>query len=235
MNQDILLLLSLAASIGFIHTILGPDHYLPFIMMSKAGKWSRNKTFLVTFLCGIGHVLSSVLIGLSGVIVGISISKLEAFELLRGNLAAWLLTGFGLAYFVYGIRKIIKTKGHHHMHSHGDGTVHNHTHKHKEEHVHVHHTDRKITPWILFVVFLFGPCEPLIPVLMYPASQVSLSGMILVAIVFLVVTVATMLTVVFAGIYGLSFVALSKLERYTHSIAGAMVLLCGLSILFLGL
>jgi hypothetical protein len=31
-----------AASIGFFHTLLGPDHYLPFIMMSWARKWSKG-------------------------------------------------------------------------------------------------------------------------------------------------------------------------------------------------
>jgi cytochrome b subunit of formate dehydrogenase len=34
---------------------------------------------------------------------------------------------------------------------------------------------------------------------------------------------------------GLNIVRLSKLERYTHAIAGAMLLLSGIGILFLGL
>ena len=33
MNIDLGLLLLTAASIGFIHTLLGPDHYLPFVAM----------------------------------------------------------------------------------------------------------------------------------------------------------------------------------------------------------
>ena len=28
-----------AASIGFLHTLFGPDHYLPFIVMAKAKGW----------------------------------------------------------------------------------------------------------------------------------------------------------------------------------------------------
>ena len=36
MNNSLALLSVTAISIGFIHTLLGPDHYLPFIVLSKA-------------------------------------------------------------------------------------------------------------------------------------------------------------------------------------------------------
>jgi hypothetical protein len=51
-----------AASLGLIHTVLGPDHYIPFIMMGRAGKWSLRKTCRVTILCGIGHVAGLTLL-----------------------------------------------------------------------------------------------------------------------------------------------------------------------------
>ena len=63
MDQALLSLTGAAAAIAFTHTITGPDHYLPFIVMSKARKWSLWKTSWITFLCGLGHVLSSVVIG----------------------------------------------------------------------------------------------------------------------------------------------------------------------------
>jgi hypothetical protein len=67
MDNSIALLSVTAISIGFIHTILGPDHYLPFIVLSEARKWSLRKTMLITFFCGLGHVLSSVVLGLVGI------------------------------------------------------------------------------------------------------------------------------------------------------------------------
>ncbi len=67
-----------AASIGFLHTVLGPDHYLPFIMMSWARKWSRVKTIVITFLCGLGHIASSVVLGLIGVSMGLAVKKLDS-------------------------------------------------------------------------------------------------------------------------------------------------------------
>ena len=36
--ESILILVITAASIGFIHTVLGPDHYIPFVATSKAGR-----------------------------------------------------------------------------------------------------------------------------------------------------------------------------------------------------
>ena len=80
MNNSIALLSITAISIGFVHTILGPDHYLPFIVLSQAKKWTRRKTMIVTFFCGIGHVLSSVILGLIGIAVGISVTKLAFVE-----------------------------------------------------------------------------------------------------------------------------------------------------------
>ena len=89
MATDILVLAGTAATIGLLYTLFGPDHYLPFIMMAKAGKWSLKKTSLVTFLCGLGHVMSSVVLGGIGIIFGLALSGLEGFEGVRGDLAAW--------------------------------------------------------------------------------------------------------------------------------------------------
>ena len=98
MSYELSVLLIAAASIGFFHTLFGPDHYLPFIVLSKSGNWSLPKTTLITFLCGMGNVLSSVLLGIIGVTFGMAVTKLEALESFHGNLAAWALIAFGLVY-----------------------------------------------------------------------------------------------------------------------------------------
>ena len=236
MTPEITLLCGTAATIGILHTLFGPDHYLPFIVMSRARRWSLTRTAVITVLCGIGHVFSSVLLGLVGVAFGIAVTRLEAFEGLRGSLAAWLLIGFGFAYFAWGVQRAIRNRPHQHAHAHGDGDVHAHQHTHHSEHAHPHGaTSRNLTPWILFTIFVFGPCEPLIPILMYPAARNSLPGMILVAAVFAISTIGTMLSVVMLSAWGVSFARLGPLERYTHALAGAAICLSGLAIQFLGL
>ncbi|MHC4881198.1 MAG: sulfite exporter TauE/SafE family protein [Planctomycetota bacterium] len=236
MNSEIMLLCGTAASLGFIHTALGPDHYLPFIVMARARQWSITKTAWITFLCGIGHVGSSVVLGLIGVFVGIQVMKLETFEAFRGSIAAWLLIGFGFAYFVWGVHRAIRNRPHRHLHKHDHHDEHEHEHAHTSEHMHVHdHKKPNITPWILFTIFVFGPCEPLIPLLMYPAAESSILGTFLVAGVFSVVTIGTMLTIVLLSAWGVSFAKLGRFERYTHALAGAAICLSGLAIQFLGL
>lgn len=221
---------------GFLHTLAGPDHYLPFIMMSKARGWGRVKTFWITLLSGLGHVLSSVVLGFIGIGLGVALSKLEFIESFRGDMAAWMFTAFGFVYLVWGIHRAIRNRPHTHLHVHEDGGPHEHTHGHIEAHTHVHEREKvNITPWVIFTIFVFGPCEPLIPILMYPAAHQSVSGLLIVAGTFAVATIGTMLVTVLAASYGLSFVPFGKMERWTHAIAGGTIMLCGLAITFLGL
>ncbi|MEE9461837.1 MAG: sulfite exporter TauE/SafE family protein [Bacteroidales bacterium] len=233
MTDNLTALTITAASLAFVHTVLGPDHYLPFIVMSRARKWTIYKTSWVTLLSGFGHVISSILLGTIGIGVGIALNKLEFMESVRGDLAAWLFVLFGLGYMSWGIYRAVKNKPHKHIHYHGNGTSHVHEHTHLEEHDHTHKNN--ITPWILFTIFFLGPCEPLIPLLMYPAAKNSSWGVAQVSIVFGLVTILTMLVLVLLASYGLKFVRLGKMERFTHAIAGATILLSGIAILFLGL
>jgi sulfite exporter TauE/SafE len=102
-------------------------------------------------------------------------------------------------------------------------------------HIHARERAANFTPWILFTVFVFGPCEPLIPILMYPAAKSSLSGLVLVTAVFGLVTIMTMLSVVLVSSLGMNLLPVGRLERYSHALAGATVCLSGLAIRFLGL
>ena len=236
MNDSITLLSVTAISIAFFHTILGPDHYLPFIVLSEAKKWTLRKTMFITFICGLGHVLSSVVLGLVGIAVGISLNRLVDTESFRGNIAAWLFIAFGLVYMIISIRNLIRDKKHSHAHFHPGGEKHAHEHNHHREHLHVHEKDVvKTTPWILFLIFIFGPCEPLIPILMYPAAQSNIGGAVMVSLLFSAVTIATMMSVVLVFKLGFSKINLKPVEKYSNVIAGAVIFFSGIAIQFLGL
>ncbi len=234
MEDSLTVLLTVAASIGFLHTVLGPDHYLPFIVMGRAREWSMGRTLAVTGLCGVGHVAGSILLGAAGAALGLAVGSLEAVEAVRGEMAAWLLIGFGVAYAAWGIRQAVRRRPHVHRHLHLDGEVHEHVHDHRDAHAHVHES-RNLTPWVLFVIFVLGPCEPLIPLLIYPALEMGAAEVLLVAGVFGVVTILTMLTTVALASWGLRFVHLGGLVRWSHAMAGIMIALSGLAIQFLGL
>lgn len=230
-----LLILSLTTiSIAFFHTLLGPDHYLPFIVMSRAKKWSRAKTSWTTFLCGLGHVLSSIIIALLVILFGISIQSLDFIESVRGDIAAWALISFGLIYFIYGIKRAIKNKPHEHSHIHEDRTIHSHRHTHKKGHSHIH-KEKSITSWILFIIFFLGPCEPLIPILLYPGINQGFFSVIFLTITFGIITISTMLGIVLISTFSINLLPFKKLEKYSHVLAGTIILFCGIAIKFLSL
>ena len=98
MNFNLVALAATAVSISFFHTASGPDHYLPFIVLSRARKWTLSRTILLTVICGLGHVLSSVVLGLVGVYLGWQLNRLAFFQDMRGNVSGWVLLLLGLAY-----------------------------------------------------------------------------------------------------------------------------------------
>lgn len=253
-DLTLITLLGTALTIGFVHTLAGPDHYIPFIAMARVGRWSIARTILVTILCGIGHVVSSVVLGMIGVATGtliMHVAGYEKVESFRGDLAGWLLLGFGIAYTAWGVRQSIRNRPHTHWHSHADGTVHNHEHRHDSQHAHLHSREphmascgaeagdhcpetstsaQSLTPWILFTIFVFGPCEPLIPLLMVPAAKLSALSVALVCAVFGAATIATMLALVLIGVLGLAQVGSAWMARHAHTLAGGALTACGLAV-----
>ena len=235
MNEMYVLVMS-AATLGVIHTLLGPDHYLPFIVLSKARNWTRTRTLWITFISGVGHVSGSVILGLIGIAMGISLSKLETIEANRGNVVGWMLIAFGLLYSAYGIYKYFKRGAHIHFPS----FLRPKSIRHRDLHLangdlQKENDAGRLTPWILFLIFVFGPCEVLIPMLVYPAAEQSGLGIFLVALVFGIATVGTMLLVVYLGYKGFSFLKLKGKEHQIHLFAGLVILLAGVGMQFLGL
>jgi len=143
-----------------------------------------------------------------------------------------------LIYMLWGIRNAIKNKPHKHIMSDGNEVWHDHN-KHHEEAAdnHHNHTEKNSIHrsfWPLFVLLVLGPCEPLIPLIMYPSVNSGMMSVILVAIVFSVCTIATMLFCTAVVLKGVNMIPMKKIERYAHALAGFAVLMCGLAIQILG-
>lgn len=234
MDEMYVLLIS-AATLGVIHTLLGPDHYLPFIVLSRARKWTRTRTLWITFVSGVGHVGGSVVLGLIGIAMGISLHRLEALEASRGKLVGWMLIAFGILYSAYGVYKYIRRGGHTHLPAFLRPKSIRHRDLHLKEGNLEEEQAGRLTPWILFLIFVFGPCEVLIPMLIYPAAQHSALGIFLVALVFGIATIGTMMLVVLMGYKGISLVRFRGKEHQIHLLAGLVILFSGLGMQFLGL
>jgi len=230
-------LLAGTAAIAVTHTLLGPDHYLPFVMMAQAGRWSRAKTARVTALCGLGHVASSLMLGALGVLAGMAVHQMQGWESARGDWAAWGLVGLGVAYALWGLRRAIREGQGLVPHSHGFVHVHRHG---DHAHAHPHGADpgrvrSRMSFWALFALFVLGPCEPLIPLFVMPASRGRWELAAGLALLFTVLTVACMVAAVLAMQSGLMRLPLQGLERWAHVMAGGVIAASGLAIVLLGL
>lgn len=245
-------LLTTAIVVGFLHTLVGPDHYLPFIVIGRARRWGLGYTSLLTFVCGLGHVLSSVVLGLVGALAGFALHNLESWERARGAWAGWALVIFGAAYCGWGIYRGLRKRAHGHAHLHGDGRLHRHGHIHDNSeghppvhgHSHSHHEDptsaepipwKGLTPWLLFLVFVLGPCEPLIPMFFASALAGNWGDVLLVTAGYLGATLIAMHLLVTVFWFGLSKVSLGPLERWGNAVAGLAILVAGMCMVFLGL
>ena len=220
-TPELQILLSTALSIGIIHTLTGPDHYIPFVVMAKSKGWSLKKTSTVTLLCGLGHVSSSIIIGLIGILFGVGLSKIEFLESVRGDIAGWLFILIGLLYLTFGSIRFIDSKK---QHTHFIPKI-----------MAKKMKSKKISPWSLFLIFVFGPCEILIPMLMYPAAHQNNVAIILVAVVFSLATLLTMLAVIIPLSVITVKIPFTNIHKYSNILIGITLLSCGISIIFLDL
>lgn len=239
-------LLFSAAVVAIVHTAIGPDHTVPFVMLARARKWSLKRTIVVTTLCGVGHVGSSLLLGGLGVAAGVSTIVLNGVEMRRGDVAAWAMVVFGAVYALWGVRQVLREKKGIALHTH-DGAVHVHAgaaHGHSHSLLfrpHSHAVPEPIQPqrsstfWTLFLVFVLGPCEPLIPLFFLPASEGRWALAAWTGVVFALATIATMVTLVAAAYLGIRVLPLARFDRWAHSLAGCVIAISGLAVLYGGL
>jgi nickel/cobalt transporter (NicO) family protein len=219
-------ILGLAASVAVVHTAVGIDHAVPFVVLSRVQGWSLKRTLIVTALCGVGHIASAVVIGFAAVGLGLAVDRLGPLEALRGKLGLGILVAFGLGYAALGaVRLIRKTHGHRHVHVHEDGTVHAHDHEAQRKKV--------VTTWTLFVVLVFGPCEALVPLLLAPGVAGDFALLAEVIALFGLLTVLTMLVLVTLGVLGTRLVSLEKLGG--PRLAATSDVLAGLAIAATGI
>jgi threonine/homoserine/homoserine lactone efflux protein len=152
-------------------------------------------------------------------------------EEIRGGVAGWLLLMFGLLYTGWGLIRARQNQIHKHFDSSQDGSLYVFEHEHgeavapKERH--------KVTPWVMFLIFLLGPCEPMIPLLSFPAARHSFDSMLLLIIVYTLITMLTMVVMVGLGFYGISILKTEKVEKYMHAMGGATIFICGAGMVFL--
>lgn len=223
------LLLSSAVGIGVLHSVIGVDHWLPFIVLGRAREWSLRQVLALTAACGFGHILTSFALGFVGIGVGAAVADIQGIEQSRGELAAWLMIAFGLTYAAWSFARGRRKQAH--AHSHSSGLVH--SDEECEGDAQPSKAEGALTAGGLFVLFALGPSEPLVPLLMVPALDFGLSAAVAVGLAYGLATVATMLVTVTIGFYGLQLPSFHKLEKHAHTAAGLAIAFSGVLLHFL--
>lgn len=95
-----------AAIVGVLHTLAGPDHWLPFVELARERRVDRRRLSSLVLLCGSLHCLSSVLLAMLGVAFGAALTSITGLNEARGILAGLALMLLGiLLLFPRGLRE----------------------------------------------------------------------------------------------------------------------------------
>ncbi|MBW4025474.1 MAG: hypothetical protein HIU92_20485 [Proteobacteria bacterium] len=123
MPSEALFLVAAVAGVGVLHTIV-PDHWVPITLIARQRGWSRGETARVAFKAGIGHVLSTLAIGLVVWIAGVAFAT--RFGSIVDTVASLALVAFGGWIAISALREMRGGGGHGHTHGHEHGHGHSH-------------------------------------------------------------------------------------------------------------
>lgn len=193
-------------TLSVLHALI-PNHWLPVLAIAKKENWSIKKTTKVTFLAGLAHALSTVLIGF---IIGVAGVQLAAnMEYFTAYAAPSVLIALGV-FFIYQ----------HHTHKHF------HLHRHKEI-----VSDKKVIVSLVVAMF-FSPCFEIEAYFLMAGAR-GLWLVSLIALLYTVVTVGGMVIWVSVTYRGLLKLNWHTLEHNAGIITGVTLVLTGILSLFI--
>jgi hypothetical protein len=233
------LLIATVLAVGVLHTLV-PDHWAPIVVLGRQQGWSVLRTARAAALAGVGHVTTTLLLGLILWAVGASLAVRYAHLVSLAAAVALVLFGGWIAYG--GWRELNEHPGHGHshmghahVHRHSDATHHVHWHEHHAEDWHAtdggvaafHEHDHAIAGRTALLLILgSSPMVEGIPAF-FAASPYGARLLAVMAAVFALSTIVTYVGVSVAGIAGLQRISIGPLERYGEVASGIFVALVG--------
>ena len=101
-------ILATGFTVAFLHGAM-PNHWLPFVLVGRRQGWSAAKAIAVTALAGVGHVLTTMLLGLLVVASGL------AFGDRLGPVLPFIAGGLLIALGIYYLARSGSGGGHLHL------------------------------------------------------------------------------------------------------------------------
>ena len=222
MTRTALLLVLSACSTAVIHALI-PDHWLPFVVMSRVEHWTERRAAALTGLAGFLHVLVTLVFGGVTIAAGSATAQGLADRTGRslGFLGGLLLAVFGLAYGIWRHGREADAHARREARPAGSG-----------DHVHAHgHLLERwfhgaLTARALVLVIGMSPCALLVPILFASAAEGSWA-LLAAAFGFALCTIGTMVGVTVSAMRGMRRIDLPFFTRYGDLISGAVVAALG--------
>lgn len=200
-SADLLPILFGGLLLSILHALI-PNHWLPLLAIGKKEQWSLTQTTRVTFLSGLAHALSTVLLGVAVSMVGGELNeKVQYFS-------AWVAPGILIA---LGIFYIYQHHRHRHFHLHAKVSP---------------FTKGKIV-FSLVIAMFFSPCLEIEAYFLISGTY-GWVAVLLLATLYTVVTVTGMVVWVRIAYQGLVKMNWHHLEHHAGIITGITLLITGI-------
>lgn len=183
----------LTFTLALMHTLL-PSHWLCFVLVGRAQRWTLRKTQIVAMGAGGVHVLFTAILG-----AGIVQLDYKRFHEWAEYIAAGVLAALGILYIILHFVHA----GHHHEHDVAMGD--------------------RVGILGLYATVTISPCSVIIPVL-FGAGGFSLEIFIFVILVLLATTLGAMAVLIGLAFTGIERLRLTFLDRYEKIIIGVVLI-----------
>jgi nickel/cobalt exporter len=195
--------------LSLVHAVI-PNHWLPMVAIGKAEKWTLRETLFVTGISGFAHTLSTIIVGIIIGIIGIRLSS--SYTFISERIAPALLILLGIIY-------LIIDRLNHHKHTHGIDTARA-----------GNRSKWAIIASLALAMFL-SPCLE-IEAYYFQAAAAGWTGILMVSAVYMMITVAGMLLLVFLASKGVRAIQSHFLDHHEKLLSGIVLILLGIFALF---
>ena len=212
LEHDVLLsLLGGGFVAAFLHAAL-PTHWLPFVLVGRAQRWTKAKTLTAVATAGLAHIATTAVVG--GLLVAAGLALDQWIAGLMPYLSALLLFGFGSFYLIRAmVRRSAPVTASGHVLGLAEPTV-----------------SHAAAFWGLVAMLAVSPGEVLLPIYLSSAQE-GISALGLLTVAFAVGTIAGMGVFTLLARAGASILRLERWARYEGAILGVALLTLGLLVL----
>jgi nickel/cobalt transporter (NicO) family protein len=194
--------------LSMVHAVI-PNHWLPVVAIGRAEKWTLRETLMVTGISGFAHTLSTIIVGITIGIIGITLSS--SYKVISEKIAPGLLIILGIIYLVIDRLR-------HHKHHHGLDRP-------------VNQKSKMAIITSLALAMFLSPCLE-IEAYYLQAAAAGWFGIIVVSVVYVILTVSGMLLLVFLASKGVRSIQSHFLDHHEKLLSGIVLIVIGVFSLF---